>query len=193
MLKMRFRLGVVLFLSAGLINCSTTRDSQAPAPASSDCLRFGDDQHFNTTRIKAFQELVLQQIQIAKSAPLSQKNSTLLPSLEVLRRRVNYPFLQPSLMPHTVTQVLSREAGNLISILETEAPGTPNTVNTIHFLNQNYLPSLENRDQWNCTSAGSTSNNSAEPGSPSGEGVDSNNTSSGETQSGNKDEGPTSP
>lgn len=153
MLRVGLYLTLILNLSFqfGCSNRAKSESSMPSHPASENCRTYGAPANFNNQRIAAFQQMVTGQIQALKSIPTTQKSTSLLASLEALRRRITYPFLQPELSPQIVTQIIRREATNLMTILETQAPRTPNTINTMEFLNQNFLTNLENQDEWNCS------------------------------------------
>ncbi|MFN8790491.1 MAG: hypothetical protein ACK5Y2_03435 [Bdellovibrionales bacterium] len=122
-----------------------------PAPAVVPCEEYGDSKHFNEQRIAAFQQMIVTQMAYFRTLPPSEDVSPhIMPKLDILRRRARHPYLQPLLPPKTVTRQIRREIEYLVDTLEVHDPGTANTINTLNYIHQKFLPLLENRDEWNC-------------------------------------------
>jgi len=122
----------------------------APPPVI-PCEQYGDAKHFNEQRIQAYQQIIATQMAYFRTLPPSEDVSPhIMPKLDILRRRARHPYLQPLLSPKTVTRQIRREIEILMDTLEIHDPGTANTINSLHYIHQKFLPLLENRDEWNC-------------------------------------------
>lgn len=145
----KLSLGLVFIAETGCQSLISTSKPEASLD-SSNCLEYGDNKNFNERRIKAFQEIIQNQMIILKTTPSNQPGRNLLAKIELIRRRSSQPFLQPEMTPQTVSKIIRRESAQLIEILGTNAPKTPNTINTGLYLKKTFLPSLENHARWNC-------------------------------------------